>query len=240
MRRRVLVVDDERWARAKLVRLLADDPRFELAGEADGGAAALAWLERSDVDVVVLDIEMPGMDGFEVLRALGDSRDFVTVFATAHDDRALAAFAVDAVDYLLKPYDRARLARALDKAWALLQGASAAAPARRTPRLVLRTAEGWVQPPWSDILRLSADDKHVLVRTRACSHRVRDSLAALAGRLDPERFVRVHRTEVVNLDALVRLEPLGHGDALLTLVDGSTVVASRTYRRELVRRMGGR
>mgnify|MGYP002141143865 CR=1 FL=1 len=97
-----------------------------------------------------------------------------------------------------------------------------------------------MQPPWSDILRLSADDKHVLVRTRACSHRVRDSLAALAGRLDPERFVRVHRTEVVNLDALVRLEPLGHGDALLTLVDGSTVVASRTYRPELVRRMRGR
>lgn len=236
MRRRVLVVDDERPARAKLVRLLADDPRFELAGEADGGTAALAVLERSDVDLVFLDIEMPGMDGFEVLRALGEGRDFVTVFATAHDDRALAAFAVDAVDYLLKPYDRARLSRALDKAWSLLQGAD---HVRRAPRLVLRTAEGWVQPACADIVRLSADDKHVLVRTRACTYRVREPLAALAARLDPARFVRVHRTEVVNLDALVRLEPLGHGDALLTLGDGSTVVASRTYRTDLVRRMRG-
>lgn len=243
---RVLVVDDERPARAKVARLLEGDERFALVGEASDGLEALERIEALGPDLVVLDVQMPSADGFEVLDALGPERDLAIVFSTAHDEYALRAFDANAVDYLLKPYDAERFRRALDKARAqLLAGRAGGEPAASlvaaadpggARRLVLKTAEGWVPLRLASVLRASAAGKHVEVHSTEGRHLARQSLRSLAARLDPGRFVRVHRGEIVNVEAVARLEPWTHGDGLLTLSDGSAVVLSRTYRRAFLDR----
>jgi two-component system LytT family response regulator len=245
---RTLAVDDERPARAKVARLLAADPRFVLAGEAADGIEALRTIETLRPDVVVLDVQMPGITGFEVLDALGPDREFAVIFSTAFEQHALRAFDAHAVDYLLKPYDAERFQRALDKAWAQLVAGhrdaradvtalvqSAVAPADRE-RIVVRTAAGWVPLRLDAITRIEAADKHVTICTGTERHVVRESLGALLARLDPRRFVRVHRSEVVHIDAVARLEPWTHGDGLLVMRDGAAVVLSRTYRKTFLER----
>lgn len=242
----VLVVDDERPARDKLARLLADDPRFRLAGEAADGLAALAAIDALAPDLLVLDVQMPGMDGFETLAALGPDPALAVVFSTAHDAHALRAFDAHAVDYLLKPYDRARLRRALDKAWAQLvagkstpglagavEDAVAARPCRRLP---LRAGTGWITLDPAVITRITAADKHVHVFAGGPPLVVRQSLSTMLARLDEGRFLRVHRSEVVNLDAVVGVEPWTHGDAIVVLRDGSSVILSRTHRHAFLAR----
>jgi two-component system, LytTR family, response regulator len=236
---RVLIVDDEAPARAKATRLLAADARFAKVGEAASGLEALRAIEVLAPDVVVLDVQMPGATGFDVLEALGAERRFAVVFSTAHDAHALRAFEAHAVDYLLKPYDAARFARALDKARAQLVGATererveTLIEGRAPVRIALRGASGWISVEVASITRLAASGKHVevFVDGEPAPIAVRQTLAAMLARLGPDRFCRVHRSEVVRLDAVVRLEPLSHGDAVLVLRDGSSVVLSRTHRR---------
>ena len=250
---RVLVVDDEAPARAKVKRLLAEDARFQLAGEASDGHEALSLVEAMRPDLLVLDIQMPGLTGFEVLEALGPEACPKVVFSTAYDAFALKAFDAHAVDYLLKPYDAERFGKALDKAHAQLAGArsdaerleallSGVARARSAERplerLVVKVGEAWVPLRLDTVLRLSAEDKYVRLHTQTGEHLVRQSLRVLEGRLDPARFVRVHRGDIVNLDAVARLEPWTHGDGILVLKDGGTVVLSRTYRQAFVERWG--
>ncbi len=236
---RVLVVDDERPARAKAIRLLRADDRFELAGEAANGFDALDSIPQTRPDVLLLDVQMPGLNGFEMLEAVGAAMNALVIFSTAFEEHALRAFEVHAVDYLLKPYDGARFSRALDKAWAQLVGGRVAnvhgvdellASAQRE-RIALRTKEGLIALRCADILRLEAANKHVRVYVEGRSHLVRQSLRALARRLGSEHFVRVHRSEVVRIDAVARFCPWSHGDGILILTDGSTVVLSRTYRK---------
>lgn len=248
---RVLVVDDEAPARGKVRRLLEDVPGFTWVGEAADGAAALAQVEALGPDLLLLDVQMPGLTGFELLEALGEEAPAV-VFSTAYDAYALRAFEAHAVDYLLKPYDAERFARALAKAHALLLGGRAQAAsgvralleargrAAGAPleRLVVKAGEAWVPVPLASVFRLSAEDKYVRLHTAQGQHLVRQTLRALEGRLDAARFVRVHRSEVVSLDAVARLEPYTHGDGILVLRDGSTVVLSRTYREAFLRRWG--
>jgi two-component system LytT family response regulator len=246
MRHRVLVVDDERPARAKVKRLLRADDRFERVGEASTGSEALRELERLRPNVVILDVQMPGLDGFEVLDALGPTPNLVVIFSTAHDEHALRAFDAHAVDYLLKPYDGERFRRALDKAHAQLvakryeNGELAGLASRGVQRLVVKTDEGWVPLAFETILRISAAGKYVHVVTTEKRHLVRQSLRAIAARLDPTRFVRVHRSEIVNLAAVVRLDPWEHGDGILVLSDGATVVLTRTHRQSFLERFGPR
>lgn len=236
---RVLVVDDEAPARAKAMRFLAADARFVLVGEASSGLEALGRIESLAPDLVVLDVQMPGTGGFDVLEAIGPARAFAVVFSTAHEAHALRAFDAHAVDYLLKPYDAARFGRALDKAWAQLRGAAAVDPipgvvaSRRPERIALRAAGGWASVEVASITRLAAAGKHVevFVDGEGAPLVVRQTLAAMLARLDADRFCRVHRSEVVRLDAVVRVETLSHGDAVLVLRDGASVVLSRTHRR---------
>lgn len=248
---RVLVVDDEAPARAKVKRLLADDARFVLAGEATDGTEALARVESLAPDLVVLDVQMPGLTGFEVLEALGAESCPAVIFSTAHDAFALRAFEAHALDYLLKPYDAERFARALDKAHAQLVGGRARAerlqalldgvaarPGRPLERLVVRVGEAWVPLRLDAVWRLSSEDKYVRLHTDQGEHLVRQSLKALEERLDPERFVRVHRGDIVSLDAVARLEPWTHGDGILVLKNGATVVLSRTWREAFLQRWG--
>lgn len=250
---KALVVDDEAPARAKLVRLLGDDGRFELAGEADDGVAAVAQIEAARPDLLLLDIQMPGLTGFEVLHAVGATACPKVIFSTAHDRYALEAFDAHAVDYLLKPYDADRFRIALDKACAQLRAGGGDAGAleallarypgahgRYLERLVVKREDGWIPVPLERVRRLSAEGKHVRVFEAGGEHLIRDSLAELEARLDPARFVRVHRGDIVNLQAVVRLDGLFHGDALVELEDGSSVVVSRTHRDSFFSRWRGR
>jgi two-component system LytT family response regulator len=240
------VVDDERPARAKVKRLLSSDDRFDHVGEATTGPEALRQVERLRPHILILDVQMPGLDGFEVLDALGPTPNLVVIFSTAHDEHALRAFDAHAVDYLLKPYDGERFRRALDKAHAQLvagrheNGQLASLASQGVRRLVVKTDEGWEPISFETIVRVSAAGKHVCVFTTEKRHLVRQSLQAIAARLDPTRFVRVHRSEIVNVDAVVRLDPWQHGDGILLLRDGATVVLTRTHRQSFLGRFDSR
>jgi two-component system LytT family response regulator len=250
---KVLIVDDEAPARAKVARLLGDDGRFTIAGEAVDGRSAVTQIETLRPDLLLLDIQMPGLTGFEVLRAVGADACPKVIFSTAHDRYALEAFEAHAIDYLLKPFDAARFRVALDKAVAQLRGGKSevellaallarypGAHGRYLERLLVKRDSGWVPIPLDRVRRLSAEDKHVRVYTLDGEQLLRESLADLETRLDPERFVRVHRGDIVNLDAVARLDALAHGDAVLELDDGSSLVLSRTHRDAFFARWRGR
>ncbi|HJV23731.1 MAG TPA: LytTR family DNA-binding domain-containing protein [Holophagaceae bacterium] len=241
---RVLVADDEAPARAKLRRLLDADPRFQLVGEAEDGLRAVARVQELRPDLLLLDIQMPGLTGFEVLEALEEPRPLV-VFSTAFDRFAMEAFEAAAVDYLLKPYDGARFRRALDRALALREGQGgpvkallqrvAAAPLER---LLVEGERGLEALPLRAILRLEADGKLVRLHTERGAFELRKALKDLEARLPPHRFCRVHRSALVALEAVARLEPWDHGDGLLVLKDGSHCILSRTYRPGFLARWG--
>jgi two-component system, LytTR family, response regulator len=250
---KALVVDDEAPARAKLVRLLRADGRFELAGEADDGIAAVAQIEALRPDLLLLDIQMPGLTGFEVLRAVGAAACPKVIFSTAHDRYALDAFEAHAIDYLLKPYDAERFGVALDKACAQLRAGGGdvtvleallarypGAGSRYLERLIVKRDDGWVPIALDRVRRLSAEGKHVRVHETGGEHLIRESLAELEARLDPARFVRVHRGDLVNLAFVVRLDALFHGDSVAELDDGTSVVVSRTHRDAFFTRWRGR
>lgn len=242
---RVLVADDEAPARSKIRRLLKEDARFEAVGEAADGPAAVAQVQALRPDLLILDIQMPGLTGFEVLQALEPPLPQV-IFSTAYDRFALDAFEASAVDYLLKPYDAARFAKALDRAHALhgsrkggeLKALLARVAQAPLERLLVKAEDRWLPVPLRAVRRLSADGKQVRVHAEGAVHVLRTSLAELERRLDPRRFVRVHRGEIVALDAVAHLEPWDHGDGLLVLKDGSKVVLSRTYRTAFLERWG--
>jgi len=249
MKYRALIVEDEAPARANLARIVAQDERFEVVGQASDGVDGLQQIEALRPDLVLLDIQMPGCGGFEMLVALGDDRNFAVIFATAHDEYALRAFDAHAIDYVLKPYDSARIAQALDKAYrqilsssvdhrAIAALASSAAIGERPHgRLVVRTSDGWLSLELDTIVRLSAQGKYVEVTAGAARHVVRSSLGKLAQRLPPDRFIRIHRGEIVRLSAISKFESGFHGDGIVSLEDDSAVPVSRTHRRALLERL---
>jgi two-component system, LytTR family, response regulator len=230
MTARLLIVEDEPPARARIRRLLAQDPRFGIVGEACDGVDALRAIETLTPDVVLLDIQIPGMDGFQLLEALGPKRDFALIFSTAHEEHALRAFDADALDYLLKPYDAARFGMALERALRQLEARRAVRPAK----LMVKVLDGWLALEQSDVIRVCAAGKHALLFTSAGAHRLPQSLTRVAQWLDRSRFVRVHRGDIVRVDAVVRYEPGARGDGILTMSDGAAVVLSRTQRKQFL------
>jgi len=252
MTHRVLIVEDERHARANLERIVSRDERFSVVGQAADGISGLEQIEALRPDLVLLDIEMPRCNGFEMLAALDGASDFSVIFATAHDDRALDAFQAHALDYLLKPYDPERVARALHKAHHQLLGSRLARegvregireivhdpphpPPRR--RLVLRTEAGWSSLELDTVRRLSALGKHVEISSLGSKLVARSSLRKLEQRLGDAGFVRVHRGEIVRVAAVRHVESCAHGDGIITLDDGSAVPLSRSHRRALLERL---
>jgi len=238
---RIVVADDEPLARRGVRQLLAPHRDMTVVGEARNGPETLTALDALSPDLLFLDVQMPGMDGFEVLRARGADRMPAVVFVTAHDQFAVRAFEAHALDYLVKPLhverfeaalqrvrERRRLMEALDLAarlTALLQAEKAQREQSGLGRLVVPIATGELVIPVSEIDWIGADDYYACLHVGAKSHLLRESLASLEMRLDPRRFARVHRSAIVQIDRIREF----HDDEVV-LRDGTRVAVSRRRR----------
>ncbi len=236
---KVLIADDEALARARLKRLLGAMADVEVAGEATDGDEVLARVRQGDLDVVLLDIQMPKLTGTEAL-ALWPSDGPLVVFCTAHADHAVEAFETGAVDYLLKPIEPARLQKALARAKERGQRARFADAVRsaQVSRLAVTTRQGVVLLDPATVTHATLEDELVTVFTREAQHLTDFTLQELAERLPAGRFERVHRRALLNLEAVARLEPLETGGYLARTHGGHTVEISRQSARELRKRLG--
>lgn len=242
---RTVIVDDEPPARRKLRALLASRPDLEVVGEAGDGLEAIAVIEATRPSLVLLDIRMPELDGFDVLRSLDLPRWPAVVFVTAYDDAAVRAFDIGAVDYVLKPVARDRLDRALDRAMARLATAAdrsadsvrvaVEAAEREAPlaRFVVRSLDKLRVIDASDVRWIEAAGNYVKLHTDLGVHLVRGTLQALEGRLDRGRFARIHRSTIVALAAVLHFAPAGHGDYTAVMASGERLTLSRRYRDRL-------
>ncbi|MBJ6761133.1 response regulator [Myxococcaceae bacterium JPH2] len=243
---RVLIADDELLARKRLTRLLAALPDVEVCGEAADGEAALAAMRAGGVDVVLLDIHMPGLSGLDALALMPERRPHV-IFCTAHAEHAVEAFEHGAVDYVLKPVEPARLQKALERARERLAPAQRPEPTppRDKPsaalglsRLPIPTRQGIVLVDPDTISHATLEDELVTVFTAQGDFLTDFSLNELAEKLPAERFHRVHRRALLNLTHVARLEPLETGGYLAKTARGHSVEVSRQSARELRRMLG--
>ncbi|HEX2080877.1 MAG TPA: LytTR family DNA-binding domain-containing protein [Longimicrobium sp.] len=258
---RVVTVDDEPLARDCIRLALAREPGWRLVAECRSGREAAEAIEREAPDLVFLDVQMPGMDGFGVIEAVGPERMPATIFVTAFEEHALRAFQVHALDYLLKPFGDERFREALEHARRRIHGErrgelgarleallrevhaggsppAAARPAPPTPYAtwLTVTAQNRTQfIPVAEVDWLQADGKYVQVHAGGRTHLVRGTLAATAQRLDPAHFVRIHRGTVVNVARIREVQPWMGGDHLAILRDGTRLRVSRTFRGALLR-----
>lgn len=244
---RAAIVDDEPLARRRLRQLLEEEEEITLVAEFQEGSEAVDALESDPVDLLFVDIRMPETDGFEVAEALLDHVP-VIVFVTAHDDQALRAFDVRATDYLVKPFTHERFRESLDRARRTIDDRRVRSALRQEIRAL---AGGDVGPDRLPVPRggrirmvhseriewIEADGNYVVVHAEGERHRLRSTLARLHERLPSERFLRIHRSTVVNIDRIRELEPWSHGDYLVVLESGDRVVASRTYSPALLERL---
>jgi two-component system LytT family response regulator len=245
---RVLIVDDERPARQKLRRFLAADPDVEAVFEAPDGVRALELIRSESPDLVLLDVTMPGVDGFGVVEALDPAERPHVVFVTAYDQYAVRAFEAHAVDYVLKPFDAERFGRALARAKAAVAGRQdreerqrlerALAEVRRErpqrlERLLVESDGRAMLLPVGQVERIEAAKNYVTVFAGEARYRLRTTLERLEERLDPRAFVRVHRSTIVRVDRVAELQPWSHGDYVVILQGGARVRLSRRYRDRL-------
>ncbi len=233
----VLIADDELLARRRLARLLAELPGVTLVGECCSGQELLATLTREqEVDLVLLDIHMPGLTGLETGALLPEDGPYI-IFITAHEEHALAAFDLGAVDYLLKPIDAVRLGKALLRARRRL-GAQASAPAAELVRLPVTTRQGIRLLDPRELSHATFDGELVTLHTRGGALLTDFSLQDLEERLPAGVFERVHRRALINLELLACLDPLETGGYTARMQDGGLVPISRQAARRLRRRLG--
>ena len=244
---RTLIVDDEPAARELLRILLQRMERVDVVGSCADGHAALATIQRTRPDLVLLDVRMPGLDGFTLLERLPRVERPGVVFVTAHADFALRAFGVHALDYLLKPVDEERLLEAVSRARELRQPAGWSRFQRRLDALFAARAqetaqEGWllvrhgsarVPLRWEEIVWIEAAGNYARVHAAGQGFLLRASLAELEQRLEGLPFVRVHRGVLLNVMRIVSLRPVGHGDLEVRLADGERLAVSRRFRARL-------
>jgi len=253
---RTLIVDDEPVARRGVRLLLERDPGVEIIGEAAGGAEAAELIKRDKPDLVFLDVQMPGCDGFETLSKVGAEAAPAVVFITAYDEHALRAFEVNAVDYLLKPYDDARFSAALQRAKLAVRQREAEAVNRRLTQLLeylhqdpTRSAPTKEELPSDRILLKSsgeifflkadeidwieAEGDYMKFHVAGRTHLMRETMARLEARLDPKRFIRIHRSTIVNIDRLRKLSPSFAGEYAVVLHDGTKLKLSRGYQERI-------
>lgn len=248
MKIRTLIVDDELLGRERVRQLLLPEPEIEIIGECTNGREAVAVIQEKRPDLIFLDVQMPELDGFGVLQGIGGGGPLpVIVFVTAHDKFALRAFEFHAVDYLLKPFDRSRfqaaLQRALDQVKQRQGGtldqrlsnllAELKAPVKPPERLAVKSSGRVVFVRIEDIDWIEAADNYVDLHVGKQSHLLREKMSVLETRLPPEKFVRISRSTIVNVERLKELQPLYHGTYAVILQDGTKLTLSRNYRDKL-------
>lgn len=252
---RALVVDDEPVARRRLCRLLRGEPGFTVAGECGDGVEAAASIKSLRPDLVLLDVEMPGMNGFQVVESVGAARMPPVVFVTAFDRYAVQAFEQHAVDYLLKPVTAERFGRALSRVRSRLEapvrdeltrrlaallaelqrdGAGGSRGAGAGDRFYVRDGERGFFVRLDDIDWIEASRNYVRLHVGSRAHTVRGTLKSVERRLDRARFRRISRSALVNLDRIKELQPWFHGDGIVILQSGKRLVLSRRYRDALI------
>lgn len=229
---RAVIVDDEAPARANLKALLRRHADIELAGEYDQGTAAAAGIRACMPDLVFLDVQMPGCDGFDVLEMLGANLPPALIFVTAYDSHALKAFDAGALDYLLKPYSDERFDMALGRAKEKLR--TNTQPDRR---LVLKNAGQVLFLSIQDIDWIGAEDYYASMHVGHRVHLMRRSLAELEAELEPTLFCRIHRSTIINLQRLQAIESNVEGEHEAVLKSGVRLRISRSYRKQLMERM---
>lgn len=247
MKIRTLIVDDEPLARQRLRGLLEAEKSVEIIGECGNGSDAIAAIARDTPDLVFLDMQMPGCNGLEVLAKLPEVRRPAVIFATAHEQFAVDAFDVEAVDYLLKPFDRDRFRIALRRAAESLRRAREpeASPepsltAVPGDRITVKTDGRIVFLEPSDIVRVEAADNYVLLHLRERRLMVRETMSAIEVRLGTTEFARVNRSAIVRLAEIREIQPAQHGDYSVVMRDGTRLPLSRSLRGQLGRLAGDR
>lgn len=238
---KTLIADDEVLARQKLRRLLLQEPDIEIIGEGATATEIIDLARITHADLIFLDIHMPGMDGFDLINSLSESKDSQVpniIFTTAYDQYALRAFEVRALDYLLKPYTAERLHQAIERARRQLQVARSS-PAdepngeHRGPayadRIVFKSRGRILFLPVSEIRWIGAEENYVRICTGAETHLLRETMAATEKRLDPSQFLRVHRSAIVNLRFVKEVRTEGKGDFVVHMLNGQKVSMSRSY-----------
>lgn len=230
---RAAVVDDEPLARSNLKILLTRDPDVQLVSECASGAEALREIRKRRPELVFLDVQMPECDGFDVLEQLGGDLPAALVFVTAYDQYALQAFEAGALDYLLKPFSNERFARALKRAKErVAQGRPS-----KLERVAIKNASEVLFLKIAEIDWIEAADYYVCLHVGAKAHLLRRSMAEIEEEFSRETFCRAHRSAIVNLEKVRRLESAEDGGAELVLTTGARVPVSRRYRKELQHRM---
>lgn len=248
-----LIVDDEALARKFIRRMLKEDHEVEIVGECNDGKSAVATIKKCKPDILFLDVQMPAMDGFAVLEAIGLERLPEVVFTTAYEKYAVRAFELHALDYLLKPFDQTRFRDAMHHAKerlrqrqheedgrlqiaALLENVKPGS--KYLDRLIVK-GDGRISfLNAQDINWIQADDKYVHLHTGKASRMVRQTLGAMETQLDPKKFLRIHRSAIVNVERIKELEPTFHGEHVVHLEDGTKLTLSRSYRQKLFGLLG--
>jgi len=262
MIQRVLIADDEPLARERLADLVRVHAPAATLREAGNGDAAVELIQGWLPDVVLLDVQMPARTGFEVVEAVGAEQMPATIFVTAHDEFAIRAFEVAATDYLLKPFDDERFAAAWHRVstrhstgellaqarvMSNLLTSSAVATARVAPampatwtdRLVVKQDQRTMVVMLADVQWIESDGNYVVLHAGRDRYQVRETLSSLESRLDPRRFMRIHRRTIVEMRAMKELQPWFGGDQIMILRDGTRLRVSRNYRAAVSRRIAG-
>lgn len=239
----VVVADDEPLGRQRIVRLLAQQPDAQVVAVCADGATALAAVRRHNPDILFLDVQMPSLDGFSVIRQASAGGRPAVVFVTAHDQYALQAFDADALDYLLKPFDEERFHRAYTRARDRISRppepeAPAVEEGQHPDRLAVKREGSVYFVKIADVDWVEAASNYVRLHTGRETHLLRESMTGIGARLDPRRFLRIHRTAIVNVDRIRELQPWFSGEYIVILQDGTKLKVSRGYREAVTRWLG--
>jgi len=241
---RAVIVDDEELARDRIHDLLELQPDVDIVGVCTDGPSAVETIDRTQPDLVFLDVQMPGMDGFEVVENLEAAKLPAVVFVTAHDAHALRAFEIHALDFLLKPFDQARFEKALERARGHMARTTNGTvldsrlvslleelheERKYSERLIVKSSGRVFFVRTEEIDWVEASGNYVKIHTKSDAHLLRESMKNMESKLDPKTFVRIHRSAIVNIDHIKELEPWFHGEYVVIMRDGTRLTASRVF-----------
>ena len=246
---KVIVVDDELLGRERILSLLREHADIKIVGECANGREAVEAIQNLKPDLVFLDVQMPKIDGFDVVEIIGAENMPMVIFVTAYDEHAIRAFEINAVDYLLKPFDKERFEKAFDRAKREIKRQESPTEIKENlrellkevknepsylKRIPVKSASGTTFVPTEEIDWISASGHYLELHTSNKTHLIREKLSVIETKLDPQIFMRIHRSTIVNLDRIKSLHPMFNGDQLVILKNGRELNLSRNYYDKLM------